>query len=333
MKTLIAVKNADLKKMFFDSDTIARLAAFSEVGWIAEDQDFGSAELARIIGSYDACITSWGSPRFTSEVLERAGRLKFIGHAAGSVVAVVNEDIFDTDITVTNANKPLAKSTAEATVAFMLAGAWNLSGYIGRMQAGGWSDNNKETVAGLQHQSIGLIGYGEISRHVIQLLQGFQADIRLYSRHCPPQEAERLGVKLCSLEELLAESRIVSLHSTWTPATEGLIGREQLRLMQDGALFVNTARGAIVDEDALVEELRSGRLHAALDVYQEEPMKPDHALLKLPNVLCLPHIGGFHHGLKSSFGRFVIDDLYRWTKGEACEGLITREVYKRLTPR
>jgi phosphoglycerate dehydrogenase-like enzyme len=333
MKTLIAICNPDLKQLFFSREVIRMLESFSEIHWIQEGVPFGSSDLADIIGEYDACITSWGTPKFTPEVLRKAERLKFIGHAAGSVVAVVNDDIFDKGIMVTNANKPLSQSTAEAAVALMLAGAWDLHGYNLRMKDGGWSNNNRETVMGLQNQTVGLIGYGEISRHVVRLLKGFQPKILLYSRYCTEEEAAALGVELCSLDHLLANSQIVSLHSTWTPETEGMVGREQLRKMQDGALFVNTARGAIVDEDALVEELMSGRLYAALDVYRKEPLKNGHPLLSLPNVICLPHIGGFHRGLKSSFGEFVVNDLIRFTRGEACEGQITRDIYKRLTPR
>lgn len=278
----------------------------------------------------EAC---WGSPKFTAEVLQQAERLKFIGHAAGTVIPIVNEDVFETSITVTNANKLLAQSTAELTVALMAAGAWRLHPYAKGMQEGIWSKNDRETVLGIGGRTIGLIGFGEISRHVIRMLAGFQVRILLNSRYCPPQDAKELGAELCELDELLSQSDIVSLHNTWTPETEGMIGARELGLMKDGALFVNTARSAIVQEHTLLKELQSGRISAALDVFMREPLDRNDPLLQLPNVLCVPHIGGYHGRLKENMGRFIIGDLKRLMEGGAPEGKITRDMYRRLTPR
>ncbi|NOU67072.1 hypothetical protein GC096_23805 [Paenibacillus sp. LMG 31461] len=332
MKTFIAVTNPDLRKLLFGSETMAALEAFSEVEWADDRIPFNSERLAEVIGEYDACITTWGSPKFTPEAIQAAKRLKFIGHAAGSVVAIVNSDIYDTEIVVTSANKPLAYSTAEAAVTLMLSGAWRLNEFSSRIKAGGWSDNSKETVLGLTGRTVGLIGLGEISRRVMKLLQGFGVHILLYSRYCTESEAASLGVELCSLDELLTRSHIVSLHNTWTPATEGMIGSRELKLIQPGALLVNTARGAIVDEAALVEELQVGRFSAVLDVYRYEPLPADHPLLQLTNVSCMPHIGGFHGDLKQNLGRFVVEDLKRFIHGQELEGRVTADSYKRLTP-
>lgn len=333
MRTLVTISNSELRQLFFHDRTLRKLESISEVDFIPMGEPFTSADLADIIDRYDACITSWGSARFTPEVIERAVRLKLIGHAAGSVVAVVNEDIFDTGIAVTCANKPLAVSTAECAVALILAGAWDLHGYNLRFKQGQWSANHRDTVLGVTGRTIGIIGYGEISRHVIRYLQVFQPRILLHSRHCSKDEADRMGVELCSLTDLLQQSDIVSLHNTWTPQTEGMIGREQLAMLKDGALFVNTARGRIVDETALVEEIQTGRIFAALDVYHTEPLPASHALLQLPNVFASPHIGGFHRDYKSRFGEYITEELDRFIRGEDLQGQVTREVYRRLTPR
>ncbi|MDF2926556.1 MAG: hydroxyacid dehydrogenase [Paenibacillaceae bacterium] len=333
MKTLITIANSDLRRMFFRPEVIAELEAFSQIDWVEEDQPFKSHQLAEIIGGYDACITSWGSPKLDADVLKWAERLKFIGHAAGTVIPIVNDDVFDTSITVTNANKVLAQSTAESAVALMMAGAWRVCQYAEGVRGGVWSVNAKETVLGLTGRTIGLLGFGEISRQVIKLLAGFHPRILVYSRYCKESEAAELGVELVQLDELLAQSDIVSLHNTWTPETEGMIGARELGLIRDGALLVNTARGAIINEEALINELRSGRISAALDVYNQEPLPVSHPLLALPNAICLPHIGGYHGGFKENMGRFVIRDLKRFLEGDVPEGRISREMYKRLTPR
>ncbi|WP_068603304.1 hydroxyacid dehydrogenase [Paenibacillus swuensis] len=331
MRTLIGINNQELMDMFFQEQVLNNLRTFSDVDMFEIGEGVTSEDLAERIAPYDAYLTSWGSPRVTAEVLARGINLKYVGHVAGTVVAVVNEDIYDTNIIVASANPVLAKSTAEAAVALMMAGAWDLTGYRSRLQQGTWCNNAKDTVMGLGGQTIGLIGYGEISSNVIAFLKGFPVTIKLFSRYCTQEQAEAMGVKLCGLEELLSTSQIVSLHNTWTSSTEGMIGARELALMQNGTLFVNTARARIVDERALLDELQSGRLFAAIDVYHNEPLLPDSPLLQLDNVLCVPHIGGFARKYKTAMGDFVVEDLKRFTAGDLPRGLVTREGYSRST--
>ncbi|UKS28663.1 hydroxyacid dehydrogenase [Paenibacillus sp. HWE-109] len=333
MKTLVAISDAGLRELFWPEHTLNKLLRCSEVDFVPINERFTIDQLAERIGEYDACITSWGSPYFTPEVLARADRLKFIGHGAGSVAAIVNEDVFATSIAVTSANKVLALSTAECAVSLIMAGAWDIAGYSHRLKQGQWSQNNRETILGVTRRVVGLVGYGEISKQVIRMLQPFQVQILLTSGYCTQEEAAALGVELCGLDELFERSDIVSLHTTLTPRTQGMVGAEQLKRLRDGALLVNTARGPIVEEKALVEELRTGRIFAALDVYDEEPLPADHALLTLQNVLCLPHIGGYHGLLKRELCDFIVDELQRFVSGEELLGQVTLSHYRRLTPK
>lgn len=123
------------------------------------------------------------------------------------------------------------------------------------------------------------------------------------------EQARSLGVELCSLDELLQTSQIISLHSNLTPSTIGSIGKRELSLIQDGALFVNTARAKIVEEEALMNELQAGLIFAALGVFHEEPVPAKHPLLALDHVLCVPHIGGFARTYKRCMGEFVVVTL------------------------
>ncbi|SDD04777.1 Phosphoglycerate dehydrogenase [Paenibacillus sp. UNCCL117] len=333
MKTLVTIADAGLRGMFWQDQVLNKLKSMSEVDFVPIGERFTSEQLAEQIGDYEACITSWGSPFFTPEVLARAGKLKFIGHGAGSVASIVSEEVFATPIAVTSANNVLAHSTAECAVSLILAGAWNHAGYSTGLKQGRWSVNTRETVLGVTRRVVGLVGFGAISKLVIRMLQPFDTTILLYSSYCSPQEAEELGVQLCGLNELFERSDIVSLHNTWTPRTEGMIGAEQLQRLRDGGLFVNTARGPIVNEEALVAELRTGRISAALDVYEREPVPADHELLAMPNVLCLPHIGGYHGLLKRELCDFIVDELGRFTAGEPLQGRVSLEHFFRLTPR
>ena len=327
MKTLITLNNPELIRLIFEGEALERLKSFSEVDWL---DDYSALESC--ISEYDACISSWGSPKFTDKILEKADKLKFIGHAAGTVLPYMDESVFAKGITVVNANYALSRATAEGTVAMMAAGAYCLPAYNRMLQNGGWANNDVEFVPGLTHQTIGLIGYGDICREVIRLLEPYHAKILLYSGHCSEEEAERLGVKLCGLDELLQEASIVSLHNTLTPRTKGMLGKRELGLLKDGALLVNTARAAIIDEAALIDTLRTGRIHAILDVYEREPLEEDHPLRSLSNVWLFPHIAAYSGYWKKRLGLCVVEALERAVKGEELKETITLEKFRRMTP-
>lgn len=331
MKTLITIFEPDLKKMIFPNALVDRIKQFSQVDIVTESYPFTSSDLSEVVSEYDALITSWRSPKITSDVLEHAQKLQFIGHAAGSINGIVDEAVFEKGITVVNANRALAQSTAELALVLMLGGAWQIRPYVNRLENGGWSNNMTETVMGLSGQTVGLIGLGEISREVIRLLKPFETEILLRSNYCEEEEARNLGVTLCSLEELMKRSSIVSLHNTLTPSTKGMIGRRELSWMQDSALLVNTARAQIIDQMALLAELKQSRLHAALDVFDIEPLPSNHVLRHLPNVLSTPHIGGYSHNRKTKMGELIVDDLERFAKGDPLQRQVTSQMFARMT--
>lgn len=333
MKVLVAISKPELRSMIFHTEALGKLEAIAEVRWAEEGPRYSSESLEQDLEGCDACLTGWGSPKLTADILRQAKSLRFVGHTAGTVVPIVDELAFEMGIRVVNANGALARSTAEGTVALMMAAAWKLHGYYDRLRQGVWANNFRETVMGLYGQTIGIIGYGAIAEEVIRLLQPFHPRILVYSKHCTTEAAEKRGFRLCGLEELLQESAIVSLHNTLTPATKGMLGMRELSMLRQGALLVNTARGPIIDEAALMEVLQAGRICAALDVYEKEPLDSSSVLLHLPNVLCTPHIAGFSGYWKSRLGETVIDDLARWIGGEPLQGEITLDKFKRLTPR
>ncbi|TDF93273.1 hydroxyacid dehydrogenase [Paenibacillus piri] len=330
MKTLVTVWKKELRDLLFGEDAVRKLTAVSEADWVEVGKPYEAEQLKRDIRRYDAVITSWGSPKLTADILAGAGQLKFIGHAAGTLIPYVDPAAFRSGIAVVNANTALARSTAELALTLMLNGAWEIGKYRDLLRSGSWGDNGN-TVMGLFGQKVGIIGYGEVAREVIRLLSGFNTDIRLYSPYCTQQEADALGVRLVGLETVLSECRIVSLHDTLTESTRGMIGKRQLQLLQDGALLVNTARGPLIDEAALKEELASGRIYAALDVYHTEPLPPDDTLLQLPGVLCMPHIGAYSGYWKSQLAVMVIDDLARFVAGKPLLRQVTAERFERMT--
>jgi phosphoglycerate dehydrogenase-like enzyme len=328
---LITINKRDLRRRLFPEECIQNLRESSDVHWVPENTPYTGEQLRKDIKYYDALITCWGSPKLTADMLARdTHRLRFIGHAAGTLVPYIDPLVFDKNIKVVNANSALARSTAEFTISLMTAGAWNLHGFQTDLRKGKWRDNSV-TVMGLYRQKVGLIGFGEVSKEVIRFLQGYDAQISLYSPYCTNEEANRLGIHLCSLEELLQNNSIISLHDTLTPTTRGMIGREQLQMISDGALLINTARASIINEPALIEQLKSGRISASLDVYHHEPLPVDYELLHLPNVLCVPHIGAISGYWKSRMGELVIEDLVRFIHKESLLREITLEKFQRMT--
>jgi phosphoglycerate dehydrogenase-like enzyme len=189
-----------------------------------------------------------------------------------------------------------AESVAEHTIMFILALLRRAFESTLLMKAGRWPvrDVVAKGIFDLRGKTLGVIGLGAIGQAVASRAKPFEVDICYHDiRRAPPSVEERLGVAFASLHDLLRTADVVTIHAPLTPSTSRLLGRAELRLMKPTALLVNTARGAIVDEQALVEALEQGIIAGAgLDVYADEPLDPRHPLRRCPNVLLTPHTAG-----------------------------------------
>ncbi|MBR4863587.1 MAG: phosphoglycerate dehydrogenase [Oscillospiraceae bacterium] len=177
---------------------------------------------------------------------------------------------------------------AEFAVTLILGVIKNIRLFDQTVREGGWA---RYTMHELKSKTVGIVGFGRIGKRLAQLLQGFDVEMLTYDPYVKEEEAAALNVKPVSLETLLAESDVVSLHIPATPQTRHLINKDTIAMMKDGAYLVNTSRGALIHEPSLVEALQSGKLAgAALDVYEREPVTEDLALGKLDNTLLAPHV-------------------------------------------
>jgi phosphoglycerate dehydrogenase-like enzyme len=226
----------------------------------------------------------------TAAIIERAPRLRLIQKIGVGVNTIDLTAARARGIAVANMPGTNTPAVAETMVLLMLAALRNLPGLDRACRAGqGWAVGGglQERVGELRGRTVGLVGAGMVPRALVPILQGFGAHLLYWSAHDHPE----LGIPRCELPELLAEADIVSLHLPLVPETERLIDRAALSRMKPGAILVNTARGGLVDEMALIEALRSGHLRAAgLDVFGEEPLPPDSPLLALDNVVLMPHV-------------------------------------------
>jgi glyoxylate reductase len=210
-------------------------------------------------------------------------------------------------VAVTNTPGVLDAATADLTWALILATRRRVIEGDRRVRAGEWTGSWADGFLAeeLTGSTLGIVGLGRIGSAVARRAEGF--DLRVLS-------TRRSGGT--PLDELLAESDIVTIHAPLTPETRGLIDARRLDLLRDGACLVNTARGEIVDEDALVAELVSGRIRAGLDVFAHEPRVPD-ALLSRPNVVLTPHLGSATRQTREAMTRIVVDNIRACERGEA----------------
>lgn len=235
----------------------------------------------------DAIIAS--SDPYTRRVLEGLPRLKFLVRWGIGVDTVDLEAATELGILIANVPGVTAPAVADLTWAMILALARHLVFQHQRVQQGGWERRVGIQVEG---KTLGLIGFGQIGRAVARRARGFQMTVLVYDPYVPAEEVWAGGGEPVGLEELLQRSDFVSLHAPSTPETHHLLGEAELRRMKPTAYLINTARGSLVEEGALLRALEEGWIAGAgLDVYATEPLPPQHPLRRLPNVVLTPHSG------------------------------------------
>jgi glyoxylate reductase len=217
-------------------------------------------------------------------------------------------------VVVTNTPGVLDAAVADLTFALILAARRRVVEADARVRAGEWHGHWPDQLLGQEvaGATLGIVGFGRIGRAVARRAGGF--DLHVLSVRSRDGDA--------ALDHLLSESDIVTLHVPATPATRGLIDARRLALLRDGACFVNTARGEVVDEEALVAELVSGRIRAGLDVFAHEPHVPQ-ALLTLPNVVLTPHLGSATVETRAAMSRLVVDNILAFERGEPLVSPVT----------
>ncbi|GAA2308098.1 hydroxyacid dehydrogenase [Streptomyces hawaiiensis] len=279
-------------------------------------RDFADPAGAAALASAEVLITGWGCPHLDAGVLTAAPRLGTVLHAAGSVRSLVGEALWEGGVTVSSAVTGNALPVAEYTLAMILLLGKDAFDHRERFRRTHAYPGPAETAAtGNLGRRVGVIGASRVGRRLLELLRPFDLTVLLHDPYVSPAEAAALGAESVSLEDLLRRSDIVSLHAPDIPATHHMLDRDRLALVRDGGVLVNTARGALVDHEALTDELVSGRLHAVLDVTDPEPLPAGSPLYQLPNVFLTPHIAGSLGNELERLGRIVVEELERLAAG------------------
>ncbi|NLD71703.1 MAG: hydroxyacid dehydrogenase, partial [Chloroflexi bacterium] len=191
---------------------------------------------------------------------------------------------------------------------------------------GGWPKSREAPVYEIAGRRVGILGMGYVGRRSARLFKAVGAEVWVYDPYLPEEDAARLGVTKAELEDLLSECPVISVHLPVTDETLRMLGARELALIQDGAVFVNTARSLVVDQDALLAELRKGRFWAALDVFDKEPLAEDSPFRSLDNVLLTPHVAGLTMDSYQSLMALAIDEVERFFSDKPLVYSVTREM-------
>lgn len=327
--TILVLTPPVLRDKLFSAAAVGRLRDTGKVTFHDSERNLTSSDLAARIGEFDVVITGWGSPVFTADVLAAAPRLRLVAHSAGSIKAMLPGDALSRGFMVTTAAAAMGVPVAEMALLLTLMALRPVYRLDAGMKAGETWDALKPHGSGdeLAVQRVGLVGAGHTGRHFARMLRGLGVDTHVYDPFLTPERAVAMNVERSgSLDELLRGCRVVSLHAPSTPQTHHMIGATQLALMPDGAILVNTARSWLIDTDALLAELRAGRLTAALDVFDQEPLPTDSPLRALPNVILTPHVASHTRATYLRQGDVTVEEVERFARGEPLRFTVTAEM-------
>ncbi|MCL2811877.1 MAG: hydroxyacid dehydrogenase [Clostridia bacterium] len=314
MNIHVTMPNGTIRDTFIPNEAMTALAKLGTVTCNPTTGQYAPEALGPALADAHIAVTGWGCPPFTNQVLDAAPRLKLVAHTGGTVAPIVSSALYERGVTVISGNELYAESVAEGTVAYILAALRRLPYYNAHVQTGAWSHHGLNE--GLLDQTVGLVGFGAVARYLVPMLRPFRVRVWAYDPFVPQHVFDELGVACVdSLEEIFRTCRVVSLHLPRVPETYHLVDAELLALMQPGALLVNTARGSVVDEAALAGALRAGRIHALLDVFEQEPLAPDSPLRGLDNCILIPHMAGPTRDRFPLVTLALCDDILRFQAG------------------
>lgn len=317
----------------YGPDDLARLG---EVGTVLDTEpiaDWQEPRATELLAEAEVIVGHWGCPRIDAAVLDRAPRLGLVAYAAGTVKGTVDEAVFGRGVRVTSGAPANAEPVAELTLAAVLFALKDVPWRRDEMRDPSLAARRQPSPVplGSWGKTVGIVGASLVGRRVIELLGAFpHIAVTLYDPFVTEGEAVALGVTKLDLDELCRTCDVLSVHAPDLPATRGMIGRAQLAALRTGATVVNTARGALVDHDALVDELAAGRLTAVLDVTDPEPLPPDHPLLSLPTAFVTPHLAGSEGTELVRMVEHVAEEVRRWAAGEPAAHEVTADQLPRL---
>lgn len=317
----------DMREKIFAERDMEALQAAHTVQCAAGPDEKLEAQWAELVSDADILITGWGSPAISDEMLAQAKNLQFLIHGAGSVKYLLPPGFWKRGIRIASNNRAIGVGVAETTLGMIIAGLKGFFPCNAITHGGGWKQKPTgvpgANVREVFDVNIGLVGLGQVGQHLVGLLKGFEVSILAYDPVIDRSQAESLGVELVELNDLMKRSDVVTIHAPALEATRHMVGAEQLGLMKDDAVLINTARGMIIDEQALIAELQKRRIYAFIDVTDPEPPAADHPFRSMDHVVLTPHIAGaISNGIRR-IGRNVTRQVEQFISQKQIDGEIT----------
>ncbi|WP_422443994.1 phosphoglycerate dehydrogenase [Thermoanaerobacterium sp. DL9XJH110] len=294
----IAVEGIDILRQECEVDVKTRLS---------------EKEIIEIIKDYDALIVR-SATKVTKNIIENSN-LKVIGRAGVGVDNIDVETATRKGILVVNAPEGNTIAASEHTMALLAALSRNIPQAVASLKAGKW-ERNKFMGVELNGKVLGVVGFGRIGKEVAKKAMGFGMSVLAYDPYINKDQVENINITVTDLHTLLKEADFITFHVPLTKNTYHMIGQEQISMMKDGVMLINCARGGIIDEKALYDALKSGKIAGcALDVFEHEP-PIESPLIALPNVIATPHLGASTAEAQISVAKEVARDVMRALKGE-----------------
>jgi len=267
-------------------------------------------------------LTSWSSPLTPDDIAQRAPTFKYLCHTCGTLKKIVAREAIVNGLLVSNWGRSISRSVAEHTLLLMLGCLRNIALVQSSMHVEkAWP--KPATIRGLFERRVGLHGFGNVARELVKLLAPFDCKISAFSPYEPEEAFSKGGVKRCgSLEELYASNDVIACVAPLTDETRGSVNEKLLRLMPPDGVFVNTGRGAVVNERALERVAREGNLQIGIDVYEEEPLPAASPLRGLPNALLTAHCAGPTADRRVDCARFALKNIANFFAGLPVEAVI-----------
>lgn len=325
--TVVVAIPENERTRLFDERSWRRLEGLADVRLLPSDGDLSDPNARGLLGEADVVMVGWGTRVADHDWIDAAPRLRAVVNAAGSARAFLSERAFERGILVSTQAEHNGIPVAEYTLAMILLAQKSVfaSQHVFR------SSRAPYPIADLRGGNygarVGIWGASRIGRRVLGLLAGFDLEAVVSDPYLADDEAAGLGARAVPLDELFSTCDVVSLHAPLLDSTRGTVDADLLRLLPDGATLINTARGGLVDLDALTAELVSARISAVLDVTEPEVLPPDSPLWALPNVVLTPHVAGSAGNEVRRLGDGAIDELERLLTGRGLRFAIDPDAF------
>ncbi len=335
MKGTYVLWGPPLLPMVYDEAAQRSVKTLIDLYWPFESGQ-GLLDRPEVLEPADVLLTGWGCPRLDAKILDAAPNLKAIFYAAGTVEPIVSDALWDRDILVTCANDANAIPVADFTVAeviFSLKRGWFFQRQFAERRDGAETAMWRYKVphSGTYGSVVGVVSLGGIGRRVCELLKAFEVRVIAHDPYVGEADAASLGVTMCGLNELFREADVVSLHTPLLDTTRGLVTGSLIGSMKQHATLINTARGGIIDEAEMIEELeRRQDLTAVLDVTETEPIDKSSTLFDLPNVVLTPHIAGSQMMECQRMGGYMVGELDRYVRGQPLKYRVDKAAAERM---